>query len=63
MPSAGAGVNTDASASAGWDSHERSPRWLTGPLLALSPAGYGRGAPGFRRTAAARLRTLRRSRG
>ena len=63
MPSAGAGVNTDAGANAGWDSHERRPRLPTAPLPALSPAGGGRGAPGFWRTAAARLRILRRSRG
>ncbi len=42
VPSAGAGVNTDASANAGWDSHERRPRWLMGTLLALSPAGGSR---------------------
>ena len=39
VPSAGAGVNTDANANAGWDSHERRPRLLTAPLPALSPAG------------------------
>ena len=41
MPLAHAGVNTDANANAGWDSDERRPRLLTGPLSALSPAGGG----------------------
>ena len=39
MPSAGAGVNTDAGANASWDRDERRPRLLTGPLPALSPGG------------------------
>ena len=42
VPSAGAGVNTDAGANAGWDSHKRRLRLLTGPLPALLPAGGSR---------------------
>ena len=42
MPSAGAGVNTDAGANASWDRDELRPRLLTAPLPALLPAGSGR---------------------